>query len=256
MKYLFIDESGSYSRLIGKNDPTNPIFLIAGVIINSKELTLIDKGFSKLKMKYFGTKEITFHASEFANPTKSKQPGISQFTNSDFRRKFYGDLNSLLTKRDFRICGYVVHVEEYLKALVANQPDPYLMGIEIMLDTLIEHLSKDERAKIICESRSNSLLNKAVLNRWEETSNKHGRVGLTSTDKLELHHITKPEFLPKSSKTPGLELVDLIAYQFARGLVSKSPKGPENEIPIELINSKISCYFSLPTHPSYYLNSK
>ena len=55
---------------------------------------------------------------------------------------------------------------------------------------------------------------------------------MTSTDKLELHHITKPEFLPKSSKTPGLELVDLIAYQFARGLVSKSPKGPENEIQI------------------------
>lgn len=256
MKYLFIDESGSYSPITGKNDPTNPIFLIAGVIINPKELALIDKGFSKLKMKYFGTKEIIFHANEFANPTKSKQSGINQFTNIDFRRKFYGDLNSLLTKRVFNICGFVVHVEEYLKALVAHQPDPYLLGIEIMLDSLTKRLSKEEKAKIICESRSNSLLNKAVLNRWEETSKNHGRVGLTSTDQLEIHHISQPEFLPKSSKTPGLELVDLIAYQFARGLVSKIPKGPENEIPIELINSKISSYFSLPTHPSYYLNNK
>ncbi len=81
----------------------------------------------------------------------------------------------------------------------------------------------------------------------------HGRVGLTKASKLTHHKINKPEFIEKDPSVSGLELVDLTAYHFSRGLANKESKGPQNEIPIELINSKIIKYFALPIHPSYYL---
>ena len=85
---------------------------------------------------------------------------------------------------------------------------------------------------------------------------KQGRVGLTSQNTMTKHKIFKPEFLKKDPSLSGLELVDLIAYHFARGLVGKKSKKPQNGIPLELIQTKIVKYFALPAHPNYYLQKE
>ncbi len=256
MKTLYIDESGTYSQDITKVNPDTPIFLLAGVIIARKSNNELAKEFRKIKLKFFQRKDIVFHSREFANPTRSKQAGMKKLTDAKFRKRFYFDLNKTIARIDFKICGFVVHVAEYLKALKANQPDPYLLGVEIVVDTFMETLSGNEEGHIIAEARSHASLNKAVLERWKMEFDTHGRVGLTSASKLTDHKISKPEFLEKDPNLSGLELVDLIAYHFARGLAGKAPKGPQNEIPIELINTKLIKYFALPTHPSYYLQRK
>lgn len=253
MKTLYIDESGTYSQDISKLNPDNPVFLLCGVIIDRKSNNELTKEFGKLKLKYFQRKDITFHSREFANPTRSKQVGISQFADASFRERFYFDINKIIARIDFKICGFTVHVPEYLKALKANQPDPYILGVETVVDTFMEILSGNEEGRIVAEARSDTSLNKAVLDRWKTEFDTHGRVGLTAASKFTHHKVTEPEFLKKNPDLSGLELVDLIAYHFARGLANKTPKGPQNEIPIELINSKIIKYFALPTHPSYYM---
>jgi len=253
MKNLYIDESGTYSQNITKLNPDTPVFLLAGIIINRKSNNELTKEFGKIKLKFFQRKDIVFHSREFVNPMRSKQTGMEQFTDAKFRKRFYFDLNKTIARIDFRICGFVVHVAEYLKALKANQPDPYLLGVEIMVNTFMETLSGNEEGHIIAEARSHTSLNKAVLDRWKMEFDTHGRVGITTASKLTNHKILKPVFLEKDSNLSGLELVDIIAYHFARGLVGKTPKGPQNEIPLELINAKLIKYFALPTHPSYYL---
>ena len=256
MKILYIDESGTYSDDIKKVNPDNPIFLLAGVIIDRKSSNKLSKKFKKIKKKFFQNEEIVFHTREFANPLRSKQSGIEQFSNPKFREVFYSDLNKVISETDFKLCGFTVHVPEYLKALEANQPDPYLLGVEIVTDTFMENLSNNESGRIIAEARSHKKLNDAVLNRWKMEFENHNRVGLTKASDLVKHNVTEPEFIEKDPRASGLELVDLVAYHFARGLAGKAPKGPQNEIPIELINSKITKYFALPTHPSYYLDKK
>lgn len=253
MKTLYIDESGSYSNDVKKLNPDNPIFLLAGVIIDRKSNNELTKEFKKIKKKFFQREDIVFHSREFSNPTKSKQPGIIQFSDVKFREKFYFDLNKVITKIDFKLCGFTVYVPEYLKVLKANQPDPYVLGVEIVTDTFMENLSKNETGKIIAEARSHQKLNKTVLDRWKMEFETHNRVGLTKASDLIHHCINEPEFIEKDSSVSGLELVDLVAYHFARGLANKPPKGPQNEIPIDLINLKITKYFALPAHPSYYI---
>jgi len=253
MKTLYIDESGFYSDDIKKLDPDNPIFLLAGVMIDRKSNNKLTKEFKKIKKKFFQRENIIFHSREFANPTRSKQMGIEHFSDANFRERFYFDLNKVIQKIDFKLCGFTVHVPEYLKALGANQPDPYLLGVEIVTATFMENLSSDEAGNIIAEARSHPKLNNAVLERWKMEFETYNRVGLTKASDLIHHKVNKPEFIDKDSNISGLELVDLVAYHFARGLANKAPKGSQNEIPIELINSKITRYFALPTHPSYYM---
>lgn len=256
MKYLFIDESGVYNQNPKKLDPNNPVFLICGVIIDPKWNNELRKEFTKLKIKHLGRKDIVLHSSEFANPTKSKQAGIEKFTDSMFRARFYMDLNKLLVKINFQITGFVVHVPEYLKALGANQPDPYLIGVESIFDSYIKSLSIKEKGHIMVEARSHPKLNTAVLDRWKFEKETHGRVGLTTAIEIDDHSIDEPEFNVKDPTKSGLELVDLIAYHFARGLSGKAPRGSKNEISLELINAKMhpDGYFALPAHPQYYLN--
>lgn len=253
MKILYIDESGTYSQDKSKLNPDNPVFLLCGIIIDRKSNNELTKEFGKLKLKYFQRKDITFHSREFANPTRSKQVGISQFAEASFRERFYYDINKIVARINFKIFGFTIHVPEYLKALKANQPDPYMLGIETVVDTFMESLSGNEEGQIIAEARSGTGLNKAVLDRWKMEFDTHRRVGLTTTSKFTHHKVSEPKFFKKNPDLSGLELVDLIAYHFARGLANKSPKGPQNEIPIELINSKLIKYFALPAQPSYYL---
>ena len=110
MKTLNIDESGTYSQEATKLDPENPIFLLAGVIIDRKSNNKLSKEFKKLKLKYFQRKDVVFHASEFTHPTRSKQVGMEQFTDAKFRERFYRDLNKIIAQTDFKIVGFVIHV--------------------------------------------------------------------------------------------------------------------------------------------------
>lgn len=254
MKTLFIDEAGMFVNNIKRLDPDNPVFLICGIVISKSEENKLSREFKKLKKQLFGTDDFLFHSLEFTHPSKSKQPEILQFTNASFRANFYPRLTRIISKIDFRISGFVVHTEEYLRSLKKNAPDPYELGVGVLLEQLTNELSGNEQAKIIAESRSSQNLNQAVISRWKNESNKHGRVGITENEKLKRHGIQEPQFLDKNPNHSGLELVDLIAYQFARGIIQKPKKGIENEIPIELIESKIGKYYSLPTHPMHYLN--
>lgn len=246
MKTLYIDESGSYSDDIRKLNPDNPVFLLAGVIIDRKSNNKLYKEFRKIKRKFFQREDIVFHSREFANPMRSSQSGMIQFSDAKFREMFYFDLNKIIAETDFKLCGFTVHVPEYLKTLEANRPDPYLLGVEIVTDTFMENLSANETGRIIAEARSHQKLNKAVLDRWKMECGIHNRVGMTLASNLVHHNINQPEFMEKAPNVSGLELVDLVAYHFARGLANKLPKGPQNEIPIGLINLKITKYFSLP----------
>jgi len=254
MKTLYIDEAGMFVNDLQKLDPNNPIFLICGIVISKTQENKLSREFKKLKKQLFGTEDIVFHSLEFTHPGKSKQSLISQFSDATFRANFYPRLTKIISKIEFKIGGFVVHTEEYLKSLEENAPDPYELGVGILLEQLTDALSGNEQAKIIAESRSSQNLNNAVISRWKNESENHGRVSLTKNEKLEHHGIQEPQFLNKSPNQSGLELVDLIAYQFAKGIIQKPKKGMGNEIPIELIQSKLGKYYSLPTHPMYYLD--
>ncbi len=72
MKYFFVDESGDHNLLPGKVDPTFPLFVLTGIIIEKREHQKAYKLMVKLKKKIFNNEKVVLHSLELTRTNKAK----------------------------------------------------------------------------------------------------------------------------------------------------------------------------------------
>ncbi len=246
MKYLFIDESGDHNLLPNKIDPQFPLFVLTGIVFDSKEYKKFQKEIKKFKLQVFGNEKIILHSKELTRPNITKQKELGALTNKEKRKEFYLALNKLIAKTNFSILLFVIDKPWFAKTFGVTPPDPYFLSFANILSEYETQLRINEKGRVIVEQRSR-ILDKQFLLAWE--SARVSRVGLVEKEKLKAHQIEKPEIKNKSWDENGLELADLISYRLSRNFMNKQVKPLGNEIDLRVINTKqmlISSFTPLP----------
>lgn len=108
MKLLFIDESGDHNLNLDKIDSQFPIFVLTGIVFEKSVFLIFKKNLGNFKLEIFGTKKVFLHARELTRPNITKQKEIGSLTDKIKRRKFYDQLNKLLSNTNFKVYSFVL----------------------------------------------------------------------------------------------------------------------------------------------------
>lgn len=87
MKYLFIDESGDHNLLPDKIDPQFPMFVLTGIMFDSKEYQKFKAKLLRLKKKLFGNEKIILHSKELTHPVRTKQKELGMLTDLEKKKE-------------------------------------------------------------------------------------------------------------------------------------------------------------------------
>jgi hypothetical protein len=186
MKTLYLDESGVAK---GRPDPTYPIFVLGGVIIDSDDLSFNNNLVNAFKIKYFGTTDIILHSSDIIR----QRNGFELLKNPNIWNDFLSDINELIRKLKFSVIACVVKSENY---------DSYNFAIIEVSKLFAE----------ICPCSGNIII--------ESTGKPQDARTLLTFGGLNIESLNL-EIQPKSKNIIGLQIADLILSPLARHYLGK-----------------------------------
>lgn len=159
---LFLDESGTSSL---KNiDPNFPVLVLTGLLLSCKEYkALIDRS-NQLKQKYFPGKQVVLHRRDM----RKYERGFEIFFDDNIKRKFYNDLNKILSDIDYKLVTSAIDKEKHIKQYGKLADDPYQIALTFILERVIfEAEEKDANVHVYIESRGKKE-DKIILNRYDK----------------------------------------------------------------------------------------
>lgn len=149
MKYLFVDESGDHNLLPDKIDPQFPMFVLTGIIFESKEYQKFKTKLFRLKKKLFGNEKIILHSKELTHPVRTKQKELGMLTNLEKRKKLYEALDKLIQDSDFKILIYVIDKKEFNKVLGSLSIDLYFLSFSNIFKKYESLLNSESMARFL-----------------------------------------------------------------------------------------------------------
>lgn len=157
MKYLFIDESGDHNMNLAKVDPQFPLFVLTGIVFDSKEYLKFSKRLLKFKQELFNTKNIVLHSSELTRPNTTKQKKLKSLTKLEKRSVFYKNLDILIKKSEFDVFVFSIDKVKLHKSFGSIPPDPYFLSFMNIFKRFRSKLRFREHGKIFTERRNPTL---------------------------------------------------------------------------------------------------
>lgn len=228
--HLFLDETGDHGlSFIDKNFP---LFLLAGCLFENTELIKTEKEINDLKKEFFGTTEIILHSRSIR---KCEGPFQILF-DLEVKKKFYEQLNKIISDAKFIIIGSGVNKEEHIKKYGKGAEDPYSLSLSFIIERLIFCLDKqgaDPIVDIKIEKRGKTE-DKLLLNQYNKILDKG--TYYVNSERLK-NRINSFESFLKKDNIVGLQITDLCAYPLARYILY--PKQPYP--PFDIIKSKVYC---------------
>lgn len=226
--FLFLDESGTASL---KNiDPEFPILALTGMLISAEDYQVLIDKINRLKQKYFSDRIIILHRRDM----RKYENGFEIFFDNDIKRKFYADLNHILTESNYELISSVVDKQNYISIFGKLANDPYQIALTSILERAllrveslpqifvhphIESRGKKEDRTIM--ERYNTLLHRGSQNVTPERFLTHFNKNLTLRKKTD-HEV-------------GIEIADLCAYPIARYILNNNQANPA----FDVIRSKL-----------------
>ena len=220
---LYIDENGhsNLKNIINCFEKRIPVqesekyFNICGVLIAKEEHSTIAKSLVEIKHKYWPNgiylyngieKTVFLHSEEIR---KQKGPfGKSQID----QESFFQDLNKSMSEMNAIIFDCFINKDDYFKKYYYSAKDVYSLGIEYILERVVNRINDKSRVMIVCESRG-AKEDPIVL----ETIKLLMAKGTYFVSDKRFSKITGIYFNPKrsvdySKAYIGLEIADLCAY--------------------------------------------
>lgn len=226
--YLFLDESGTSSL---KNiDPNFPVLVLTGMLISDTSYKDLQQKINALKVKYFPGKHVVLHRRDM----RKYERGFEIFFDDSVKRRFYNDLNAILTGSNYMLISSAIDKKKHIKQYGKLADDPYQMALTFVMertvfeadargvesiDTQIE--SRGKREDSIVTSRYNQILYR-------------GSYQITA-DRFQKLFSQDIELKKKEQGEIGIEIADLCAYPIARYVLNNN----EPNIAFEVIKPKI-----------------
>ncbi|MCL4538082.1 MAG: DUF3800 domain-containing protein [Bacteroidetes bacterium] len=213
---MFLDESGDHSLTI--IDPQYPLFVLGGIIVDSDyasgEMT---ERVRKFKLDVFGDEDLILHTADIAR----NRNGFERLKDSEFRERFYSELNKLMRDLEYRVVACVIKKDEHLSKYGLAALDPYMLSLDILVERFcFEVGNRADGGLIVAEKRGQPLdseLEIAWLN-----------LKVQGTEYLAAKDISKRISLlnlrDKKANLAGLQLADLVVSPIGRFVLGKSAK--------------------------------
>ena len=235
MKTLSLDESGDHS--LRRIDPDYPIFVLAGVIVESGPAEDdMRKGIESLKVEFFGNADFPLHTREMKRHRRA-----FRWLKYDaaVRDLFETRLNELMDALAYTAIACVIDKRAYLERSPAPTHDLYRLGLGILVEQFCAEVGQVRAGgRIIAEARRPQL-DRRLTDDWhalriQGTANVRG-----ATIRRRL---TTLEIRPKTDLLPALEVADFVASPIGRVAAGlpvdqewdvvrrKLRKGPEGEV--------------------------
>ena len=221
--YLFLDESGTGSLI--NIDPDFPVLALTGVLISYREYKILKCKIISLKQKYFPGKTIVLHRRDM----RKYEHGFEIFFDDNVKRKFYNDLNKIITDTDFKLISSAVDKIRFIATYGKLATDPYQVALTSIL----------ERALLDVEALPQVLIHTYIESRGkkEDRNIRHRYDTLLQRGS---HEVDSRRFLThfddnlmmrkKSDCEIGIEIADLCAYPIARYVLNNNQANPAFDI--------------------------
>lgn len=234
MKVLYIDETGDHS--LSKIDESYPIFVLTGVIVDEDyHDTVLTAALDRLKLRHFGTTNITLHGKEMTHPQSSTNPLYAKFLDPAFRKKFYADFERLFMAAELSVVACVIMKDKHFAKYGLEAKDPYLLSFDNLINRLVFDLGNNDTGKIVAESRNSILDNQleiSYLSSRIEGTNK------VQAAELKLKLESSIIFKSKSDNVSGLQIADMVASPLARYHLGK-PERKGHQLQYDSVFKKV-----------------
>lgn len=234
---MFLDESGDHNLDPKKVDSSYPMFVLAGCVFDQEYYEkVVTPSFNKLKVDFFGNKDIIFHTAEMIRPTKAKEKRFLKLIQTDFRIRFYSALNDLLATTDFKLAACAINKHDHLEKYGIVALDPYLLSFDNLLNRFIFQIKTPEQGIIFAERRGSVLDNQLDI-AWLNTKVSGTQFVRGSEIKDKIDGL---KMIPKSKNEIGLQIADFVASPIGRKVLKIKPK-QGHEVDFDVLKKKFIC---------------
>ena len=213
MQLLFLDESGDHS--LAAIDPEYPVFVLGGVLVDGDYANrALENEVAQFKLDMFGRADIVLHTMDIVR----QRNGFEALADSAFREQFYGSLNNLMGRLEYRVIACAIRKPDLLKRRGAKVRDPYSLSLRIVAEQMCFAVGGEpDGGAIIAEARDPALDRELELT-WESL-----RLEGTNYLKAETirENIVDFRIRSKQANIAGLELADLVVSPIGRHVIGK-----------------------------------
>ncbi len=228
--YFFLDESGDHG--LSYIDEKFPLFLLCGCLFSEKSLNDMENKINKFKRNFFKTTKVIIHSSKIR---KCEGPFQILF-NSDLKKRFYSELNEILSGAIFKIIAAVINKEKHIKKYGKNAGNPYELALSFIIERLLFCVnSLDKNAKIEIKLEKRGKREDGLLISHYNSIKDMGTYYVNNNEIKE--KIEDFKFYSKKDNIIGLQIADLCAYPLARKILNPT----ETYIPYNIVKNKIYC---------------
>ena len=228
--YLFLDETGDHG--LSFVDKNFPLFLLASCLFEEEELRKTEKEVNNFKKEFFGTTEVILHSRSI----RKCEGSFQILFNLDVKKKFYEQLDKIISEANFTIIGSGVNKEDHIKKYGKGAKDPYALSLSFIIERLI-FCSDEKRANTTVDikiEKRGKTEDQQLLNQYNKILDKGTYYVSSERSK---NRISNFESFFKKDNIIGLQIADLCAYPLARHILN--PKEPY--IPFQIIEKKLYC---------------
>jgi hypothetical protein len=232
VKVMFLDESGDHNLNPRRINPTYPVFVLGGVIVDRAHLrTVIEPEMAQFKLKHFGQEEVVLHTVEMGRG----RGDYAFLANPVKRAVFYADLNAMLERWDYKVVACVFDLPRYI-AQFPKPADPYLSGLESLVECFCLELGDEEDAGFICAEKRNPGLDRELMAAWERLNARGTASGSPRLAEIG-RKIVDMSLKDKKPNIAGLQLADLVVTPPGR-YFARRPSTP-NQVQWSVVERKL-----------------
>lgn len=225
MKVMFLDESGDHS--LDQIDKSYPMFVLAGCIFDFDYYNHIaEQEVNKLKIKYFGKTDIILRSYDIR-----KQKGEFSFLVDKRKRdEFTSDLNSLISKLEFKIIAAAIN-KSRLKRQYVDPDNPYHLCLRFILERSIMFLGRTSEQMIFRIESRETHNDQKLAKIYDDFRNTNHKIFPLTEVQTKLADLS---FNQKTQNIVGMQIADLVAYPIGRWALSRDG---ENK-PFDIVKTK------------------
>lgn len=233
MKVLFLDESGDHNLNPKKINPSYPVFVLGGVIVDRAYVRdVIDPELRRFKLDHFGRDDVILHTGEMGRG----RGDYGFLADPVLRAGFYTDLNAMLQRLEFMVVACVIRKDAYVARYGANAADPYMYGLGVLVERFCMELGDELDAGFICAEKRNPGLDRDLIEAWETLITSGTGTGYANPRTID-ERIVGLDLKDKIPNLAGLQLADLMVTPIGRHVTGKAPTA--NEVQWTVVESKL-----------------
>jgi len=159
---MFIDESGTHE--LGKIDPSFPVFVLAGVIVDMDYYPDVQKKVDEYKLRLFGRTDITLHTLDITRNRK----GFEAMADPAFRQRFYEETNELLRSLDFKVVACAIRKQAHIDRYGDFALDPYHFSLRVLVERFCMEVGGVAGGGVIWAEKRRPDLDAQLERVWQE----------------------------------------------------------------------------------------